>query len=253
MQKLAFESCSSSSSVGIPSPQRKSRTTTRTSTKGWIAVAAIACVFAGVVSVIAEPALTPTNRIDLFNGKDLSGWKLFLKDNADVSKTWSVENGVIKNTGKPTGYMRTKQDYRDYKLTVEWRFVNVAPKADNTGVLVHMELPDKLWPKCVQCQGQHDKQGDLFLMAGAECKEHEGRGPNQPLSKQGPSTEKPVGEWNVCELICAGDTIKASVNGKLMNQATQCNISSGKIGIQSEGGEIEIRKIFLEPIVKASE
>jgi hypothetical protein len=87
-------------------------------------------------------------------------------------------------------------------------------------------------------------------MAGAECAEHQGMGANKPLPKQGPSNENPVGQWNTCEMICAGDTIKAFINGKLMNQAAGCNISSGKIGIQSEGGDIEIRKIFLEPLPK---
>ncbi len=33
-----------------------------------------------------------------------------------------------------------------------------------------------------------------------------------------------------------------------MNESTECTISSGFIGIQSEGGEIEIRKMFLNPL-----
>ncbi|MDB6017436.1 MAG: hypothetical protein JWR19_1925 [Pedosphaera sp.] len=208
---------------------------------------ALALAWTGAAAEIENP-VTPTQRIDLFNGKDLIGWKLFLPKGEDVTKTWSVENGIIKNTGKPTGYMRTEQDYRDYKLTVEWRFVKVAPKADNTGVLVHMSGPDKLWPPNIQCQGQHDKQGDLFLMGGAESKEHQGMTVNTPVPKRGPSNENPVGGWNTCEMVCAGDSVKASINGKLMNETTGCSISSGRIGIQSEGGEIEIRKIFIEPL-----
>jgi hypothetical protein len=208
---------------------------------------AIALAGTGASADAGKP-IVPTSRIELFNGKDFAGWKLFLPGGADVTQTWSVENGVIKNTGKPNGYLRTEKDYRDYKLTVEWRFVKAATNADNTGVLVHLQLPDKLWPQCVQCQGQHDKQGDLFLMSGAECKEHQGMGANQPLPKRGPSNEKPVGEWNTCEMVCDGNTIKAFINGKLMNEATDCSVSSGKIGIQSEGGEIEIRRMFLEPV-----
>ena len=66
--------------------------------------------------------------------------------------------------------------YSNYVVTVEWRFVKIAPKADNTGVLVHMQLPDKVWPMCIQNQGKSGRQGDLFVMAGAECKEHQGHG-----------------------------------------------------------------------------
>jgi hypothetical protein len=167
-----------------------------------------------------------------------------------VDKTWRVENGVLRNTGRPTGYIRTEQDYRDYKLTVEWRFVKVAPKADNSGVLVHMQLPDKLWPECIQSQGLNQKQGDLIYMAGAESKEHKGMGPNEPVPKRGPSNEKPIGEWNTNEVVCAGDDIKVWVNGKLMNEGTECNVTSGRIGIQSEGADIEIRKMSLDPLPK---
>src|SRR5436190_14887057 len=76
----------------------------------------------------AKPII-PTARVELFNGKDLSGWTFFMRDNADPAKTWSVADGVIRCAGKPTGYLRTEKDYRDYKLTIEWRFVKVAPKA----------------------------------------------------------------------------------------------------------------------------
>ncbi len=48
--------------------------------------------------------------------------------------------------------------------------------------------------------------------------------------------------------VCSGNDVKAIINGKFMNEITECTISSGFIGIQSEGGDIEIRKIFLEPL-----
>jgi hypothetical protein len=171
-----------------------------------------------------------------------------MRSNANPALAWTVTNGVIHCTGKPTGYLRTKQDYRDYKLTVEWRFVKVAPRADNTGVLLHMQLPDEVWPPCIQAQGKYSNQGDWILMAGAECKEHKGMDANAPVPKQGPSNEKPVGEWNNYEMVCSGSDVKAYVNGKFMNEGTECTVTSGAIGFQSEGGEFEIRKVFLEPL-----
>src|ERR1700712_771356 len=71
-------------------------------------------------------ALVPGSRIDLFNGKDFAGWTFFMRNNANPTDTWSVADGLIKCTGKPTSYLRTTQDYRDYKLTTEWRFVKIA-------------------------------------------------------------------------------------------------------------------------------
>ena len=192
--------------------------------------------------------IVPAGHVELFNGKDFSGWTFCMRSNADPTLTWIVTNGVIHCTGKPNGYLRTQQAYRDYQLTVEWRFVKVAPKADNTGVLVHMQLPDKVWPMCIQNQGKSGRQGDLFLMEGAESKEHKGMDKNTPVPMHDKSNEKPVGEWDTNVTVCAGNSVKACINGKFMNETTECTISSGFVGIQSEGGEIEIRKVFLEPL-----
>jgi hypothetical protein len=196
----------------------------------------------------AQDVITPTNHIELFNGKDFTGWTFCLRSNADPALAWTVTNGVIHCSGKPTGYLRTKQNYRDYQLTVEWRFVQVAPKADNTGILVHMQLPDNVWPPCVQIQGKHNNQGDLIFMAGAESREHRGMDANTPIPKHGPANEKPVGEWDTVKTVCDGNTVKAYVNGKLMNKGTECTLPAGAIGFQSEGGEFEIRKVFLDPL-----
>ncbi len=197
----------------------------------------------------ARPHLSsPANEVALFNGKDFSGWTFCMTKNADPLQTWSVTNGLIHCTGKPIGYIRTTQVYSNYFLTVVWRFVKVTPKADNTGVLVHMQLPDKVWPMCVQVQGKHDRQGDLFLMEGAEAKEHRGLNKNTPVPMQGPSVENPVGEWNTSETVCLHNKVESFINGKFMNEVTECTIDSGFIGIQSEGGDIEIRSIFFSPL-----
>jgi len=197
-----------------------------------------------------EVAIIPAGRVELFNGKDLTGWTFFMQNNADPKETWSVADGVIKCSGKPAGYIRTEKSYRDYKLTAEWRFVTIAPKADNGGILVHMQLPDKIWPACIQCQGKHDAVGDLFLMGGAESKEHLGKDANTPLPKKGEFAEKPVREWNTCELICNGTSVRVYVNGQLMNETTESTVSSGKIGFQSEGAQFEVRKVFIEPLTR---
>jgi len=171
-----------------------------------------------------------------------------MKNGADPLQTWSVTNGVIHCTGKPAGYLRTTQSYSNYFLTVEWRFRKIAPQADNTGILVHMQLPDKVWPQCVQVQGKHDRLGDLFLMAGAESKEHQGLDKNTPIPFRGASREKSVGEWNTCETICIHNKVESFINGYFVNETTECTLNGGFIGIQSEGGDIEIRTISYCPL-----
>ena len=200
---------------------------------------------APIFAAEAVPAITPTAAVELFNGKDFTGWEFFHRNDADPKTIWKVEDGVMKCLGKPDGYARTVKAYKDYQVTVEWRFI----KPGNTGVTVHMQLPDEVWPLCIECQGMHDHQGDFWLQGGATAKDHDGTTREQrhlPLAI--PSNEKPIGEWNTFRVICDGSSVKIVVNGKLMNEATDCSVQSGFIGLQSEGAEIEIRKVTLEPL-----
>ena len=60
----------------------------------------------------------------LFNGKDLSGWKVVLKSVEGETfngETFSVRDSVLHVTGKPFGYLRTEKKYSDYRLHLEWR------------------------------------------------------------------------------------------------------------------------------------
>lgn len=200
-------------------------------------------VFAGCKTASAQkPAV-----IELFNGTNFDGWTFVMKNNADPMKTWSVTNGVIHCTGKPVGYARTVETYSNYELTVVWRFVKVAPKADNSGILIHIQPPDVIWPKNVQCQGKYQHQGDLILERGASADGYPSTPKDVTIPQSGPPNEKPVGEWNTDLIVCRGGAIDLCVNGRLMNKITGGSLKSGFIGIQSEGGDIELRKLSLEP------
>jgi hypothetical protein len=211
---------------------------------------AVFILFLAANFCLAADVITPAQHIDLFNGTNFDGFTFCTKSDANPAATWNVTNGLIHCTGTPAGYLRTTQSFSNYVVTVVWRFVKIAPKKDNSGVLVHMQLPDKVWPVCVQNQGKSGRQGDLFVMAGAECKEHLalGKDANTPVALKGEPNEKAIGEWNTNVTVCARTDVKAVINGKQLNEITECTISSGYIGIQSEGAEIEISKMFVEPL-----
>ena len=63
------------------------------------------------------------------------------------------------------------------------------------------------------------------------------------------SAENPAGEWNTAEIICNGNFIQAYINGVLMNEA-HFNRSSGPIALQSEGGPLEVRNVYIIPLKK---
>ena len=89
-------------------------------------------------------------------------------------------------------------------------------------------------------------------MAGAEAKEHKGKDANTPVPFRNEliaqPVEKPVGEWNTFETICLHGKVAAFINGKFINEVSECTLDAGYIGIQSEGAELEIRAILFSPL-----
>ncbi|HSY17844.1 MAG TPA: DUF1080 domain-containing protein [Candidatus Acidoferrales bacterium] len=214
-----------------------------------IIATALLCLMAFLVR--SQEAVTPAGHVELFNGKDFSGLTFYMRSNAAPENTWSISNGLIHCTGKPTGYLRTEKSYRDFVATAEWRFL----KAGNTGVCVFMQdraadaSPRSVWPHCVECQGMHDHMGDFWLQGGTTCTEPVNMGKNGIKMLQ-PSAESPVGEWTTFQAVCRGNTVEIIVNGKSMNKITGVDVSAGYIGLQSEGADMEVRKFFLEPLPK---
>jgi hypothetical protein len=183
----------------------------------------------------------------LFNGKDLSNWVFFLKDDkVDPATVFTEKNGIIHIKGNPFGYMRTKGTYSNYRLHVEWRWPT---EATNSGVFVHCQTPDAIWLKCIECQLQAGNAGDFVCMNGADMDEHTDKS-NALVRKKGPSSEKPVGEWNIMEVVCSGNTVEVYVNGIQMNKGTNTSVSTGSIALQSEGKDIEFRNVFLTALKK---
>ncbi|HKK42342.1 MAG TPA: DUF1080 domain-containing protein [Bacteroidales bacterium] len=186
-----------------------------------------------------------SDRIMLFNGRDLQNWVFKLKDPAvDPGKVFTVKDGVIHIAGTPFGYMRTKGTYSDYQLHVEYRWPS---EPTNSGVFLNVQEPDTIWPECFECQLQAGNAGDMICMNGADMAEHTDKS-NIVIHKFEASSEKPAGEWNKLKIICKDDIIEIYVNGVLQNRATKVNITSGHICLQSEGKEIEFRDVYLKKL-----
>jgi Domain of Unknown Function (DUF1080) len=198
--------------------------------------------------LFAQPGgipITPTSKIELFDGKSFFGWTFVSKGtNSPAASIWSVTNGVIACEGKPNGYARTLQNYRDYRLHAEWRYPD---GAGNSGVFLHINPPDNVWPLCFEAQLLAGSAGEIRMNGGSRAN---GVTAEHPISvpRQQPSSEKPLGEWNSYDIICRGHTITVRVNGVLQNVVTGTSVDSGAIGLQAEGAPVEFRNIVLEPL-----
>ncbi|MDR1780323.1 MAG: DUF1080 domain-containing protein [Tannerella sp.] len=185
--------------------------------------------------------------IALFNGKNLSGWYIFTQqygpDN-DVENQFLIEDGVLHLDGQPMGYVCTRNSYGNYYLKVvfRWGEKKYPPREDHvrdSGVLYHIPdtVSNKLWPIAVEYQIQEGDCGDYWLIGTT------GDSPNAQESTPGrfirtANYENPAGEWNTVEIICYDNKSEHYLNGHLVNQASNLNVSEGKILLQLEGAEI---------------
>jgi len=185
--------------------------------------------------------------VTLFNRKDIKDGYAYSKDpEADLKSMWKVEEGILVCKGEPTGFLRTKKEYSDFKLSFEWRWPE---KPGNSGVLVRMSGEDKIWPLCMEAQLMHTRAGDIVGM-GCYFNENVAQ-KGSPVSyapRKNESNEKKPGDWNKYEIVCRGDTMELTVNGQLQNKATGVGVRKGYIGFQSEGVPISFRNIRLTPL-----
>ena len=205
------------------------------------------------VIVLMAVASCTQKKESLFNGENLDGWTIFVDDSIiDPVDFFYVNDGMIETVGVPLGYLRTVNEYSDYKLHVEWRYPE---DPTNSGIFLHTSGPDLLWPNHFQGQLKSGDAGD-FIVHGIGCSATiadtvytSTESKVKPiLPKLNPSNEKPAGEWNSFDITCEGNTIELVVNGILQNRATNCSLTRGGIGLQAEGSKIQFRNLWIEQI-----
>ena len=204
-----------------------------------------------------------TDSIQLWNGRDLSGWHTDVpaKDSDPaLGASFMARDGVLVSLGTPPGHLITDESFRDYRLTVEWRWPQ---KPGNCGVLVHSSTPRRLYgmyPQSLECQLHSGNAGDFWCIGeDIEVPDMEKRrGPKEKWGVDGDrarrienltnGSEKPIGEWNQMVIECRGREIRIWVNGDLVNHGTNCTADHGQIALQAENDVCEFRKVLLQPL-----
>ncbi len=220
--------------------------------KNWIAVFALAGGAAVAPSVQAQPA-----GVYLFNGLDLGSWTAVLaKPGVTKEQVFSVRDGMIICKGEPLGFIQTEKTFTNFKLEVQYRWAP-GTKPGNSGVFLRINGPARPLPRCIECQLKAGDAGDLYGFHGmkidgdkarrTEKKGHELGGDFVGIKKRF-ANENKAGQWNRVEVELRGGNLQVKVNGSLVNEATDCEVVAGPIGLQSEGGEIHFRKVRLVPL-----
>lgn len=202
--------------------------------------------------VLSQAAGAGEGWTPLFNGKDLKGWSFEVrqdkksKEKADPTKAFTVKDGEIQITGEPWGYMYSKKSLKNYVLSYTWTFPKNQPEKTtmNTGLLIHIQKPHKVWPHSVEPQGRYMDHGKIFFIGFNKkqktMQEFDAEGQKKAL--------KPSHEWNTTEVTARGDgSFEVRINGQLINKGSS-SLTEGPIGFQSEGSRFHIKEIKMKKL-----
>ncbi len=186
-------------------------------------------IFFTMLAFAAISVLSANAQIPLFNGRDLTGWKIY------GTEKWYVDNGdLVCESGpeKQYGYLGTVADFRNFDLTLEFK-----QEADgNSGVFFHSSINGTIisgWQAEIAPPGDHT--GGIY--------ESYGRG-WLVLPDSAKESVLKMGKWNKMEVMVKGNKVTTWLNGVQMVSLEDEKIgaANGCIALQiHEGGGIRVR------------
>jgi len=157
--------------------------------------------------------------------------------------TWSESNGLLVTTGKPKGYLYSKKAHRNFTWRADYRLVPTNesdPKKQelpNTGFMLFIQEPHKIWPRSLEVQGRHDEMASIKSNGGVPALTIS----DDPAARG--SARKSVGEWNSLEVRCVGGAVTAELNGTVICKSEPGELQEGLIGVQAENFPVEFRRL----------
>jgi hypothetical protein len=198
----------------------------------------------------------PAGFVPLFNGRNLSGWKVPEGDGGH----WKVVEGVIdydaQSEARGDKSLWSEKAFGDFVLRIDWRlkeapYLNqyvpyILPDGsharDYRGQEMHLSIPDADSGILLRGSGNHQVNiwcwpiGSGELMYGLRSDQ---KTPSELRTSLTPRTQadKPVGEWNRFEITVRGDTVKVVLNDKLVIPGARLPElrATGPIGLQHHG------------------
>jgi hypothetical protein len=155
--------------------------------------------------------------------------------------TWQQIEGVVVCSGEPKGYLYSRQPYRNFTWRAEYRFAPVEEEQRrplaNTGFMIHIQQPHKIWPRSLEVQGRWDEMGSIKANGGAAELDID----DDPAARE--SARNSVGEWNAVEIVSRDGALTATLNGQPVCSSQAGELTEGLIGLQSELFEVHFRRL----------
>jgi len=182
----------------------------------------------------------------LFNGKDLTGWKV--NEGGNI-KVWGADKGVLFVQGGGGGWLMTEHEYADFELRLEYKM----PKHGNSGVALRSPLKGDPAYAGMEIQLLDDANWKDLRPAQYTGSIYDVVPPSKHVSK-------PFGEWNQMRIVAKGRKITVELNGtKIVNANLDDHKEhskrhpgllrdKGHLGLQSHDGRVEFRKLYVKPL-----
>jgi len=205
--------------------------------------------------------------------------------NVDPLKIFTVvkldDANVLRISGEVNASIATQKEYENYHIRMVFKWGDKVYKQLNSGLLYHsygdFGAGLGVWMSSHELQLCTGKMGDSYCMGksyfeipvvkSADGKTYTysltgekttfGVGQTAPIAAKSSDGEKPFGEWNTIDLYCFGGTSVHVVNGKInmvnynsgkIENGVVSPLTKGKIQLQSEGGELFVKTLEIEPI-----
>ena len=207
----------------------------------------------------------PDRFTSLFNGSDLEGWTalktqdprkfrvlsneeqsaLMTKGLEAAAEFWRVENGELVNDGKGP-YLTTLSEYRDFELMIDYKTVAGA----DSGVYLKATPQVQIWDT-TEAGGKWHLGAKLG--SGGLWNNSKGQPGKDPIV----NADNPFGQWNKLRIQQIGSRTSVWLNKQLVvDHAVMENFwdrkiplaATGPIQLQTHGGEIRWRNIFIRQI-----
>jgi len=190
--------------------------------------------------------------VDIFNGKDLSGWVVDRHHKYDQwakdKPRWTVADGMIRCSGKGGApFLRYDKELSDFVLRIEYR---MAPKC-NSGLGIRGVVytgPRKTRPSIAGYELQ------VLDDSGKNPTAHGSGSLYRYLAPKANAT-RPAGEWNEVEIECFGPRIRITLNDQIIHDIDQSQIEAtknkplkGYFSVQNHGHVIEFRNVRLKEL-----
>ena len=168
--------------------------------------------------------------VTLFDGTNLDHWTQVGGAN------WRLEDGAVvadKNAAKGSGFLVTKNAYKDFELRVEFWASHDA----NSGIYMRCADRNKITDRSCYEANVFDQRKDPSYGTGAIVH----RATVNPMPKAG-------GKWNLYEIYAQGPDMTVALNGAVTVHMRDSELASGPIAIQYGTGVVKVRRVQIKPL-----